>query len=77
MPDQETARLISDQNRRILALENRLASLETKFIPPDRQTAGTELARIAAALNQLGPVLLSCDLLAARAAAPASPWKPI
>lgn len=73
MPPPTTIELAATLER----LTARVAALEAKFAPPDRPTAASELARIANALNQLGPVLASCDLLAARAAAPASPWKPI
>ena len=88
MPDEQSLRLISDQNRRILALENRCkaiedrtASLEARLSADIRET-NRQIARCAdiaerqlAATNQLGQILSRAEITQATLAQPKFPWK--
>lgn len=87
--DEQTARLISDQNRRILALEtrctgaeNRIAALETR-LSSDLREATRQIARCAdtaerqlAATNQLGQILSRAEITQSTLAQPKFPWTP-
>ena len=89
MPDEQSLRLISDQNRRILALENRCkaiedrtASLEARLSADIRET-NRQIARCAdiaerqlSATNQLGQILSRAEITQATLAQPKFPWKP-
>lgn len=89
MPDEQSLRLISDQNRRILALENRCkaiedrtAALETRLSADIRET-NRQIARCAdiaerqlSATNQLGQILSRAEITQATLAQPKFPWTP-
>lgn len=89
MPDEQTARLIADQNRRILALENRCLAAENRIaalenrLSSDSREAVRQIARCAdlaerqlAATNQLGQILSRAEITQATLAQPKFPWNP-